>query len=106
MNNKVQHQHIPHSYIAIVIGPCNSIQLGTLCLLFPASRDDNWTDISSFFVEFYIENFGDIIDNIHLFDEEDPSSIVAREHSDPLVHSLHDQSYKVDMIVDPYVQYF
>ena len=63
------------------------------------------TNISGFFVESYIVDLGDIIDDIHLlFDEEDPSSVVAREYSDPLVHSLHDQSYQVDMIVDSYAQ--
>ena len=55
-------------------------------------------------MESYIAYLGDIIDDIHLlFDEEDPSSVVVREHSDPLVHSLHDHSYKVEMIMDPYV---
>ena len=55
-------------------------------------------------MESYITDLVDIIGDIHLlFDEADPSSIVAREHFDPLVHSLHDQSYKVDMIVEFYV---
>ena len=69
-----QHQHIPHAYIGLVIGPCYSVQLGTPCLLVPASGDDYLIDISSLFVEFYITYLGDIIDDIHLlFDEEDPS---------------------------------
>ena len=56
-------------------------------------------------MESHIANLGDIIDDIHLlFDEEDPSSIVIKAPSNPLVHSLHDQSSQVDMIVDPYVQ--
>ena len=56
-------------------------------------------------MESYIVDLGDIIDDIHLlFDEEDPSSVVARAHSNPLVYSLQDQSYQVHMIVDPYVQ--
>ena len=56
-------------------------------------------------MDLHIENLGDIIDDIHLlFDEEDPFLVVAREYFDPPVHSLHDQSYRVDMIVDPYVQ--
>ena len=56
-------------------------------------------------MESHVEYLGDIIDDIHLlFDEEDPSSFVVREYSDPPVNSLHDQSYQVDMIVDPYVQ--
>ena len=88
-----------------MIGPCNSIHLGTPCLLVSVSGDDYMIEISSLFVESYIQNLGDIIDDINLlFDEYVPSSVVARDHSDPLVHSLHDQSYKVDMIVDPYVQ--
>lgn len=48
---------------------------------------------------------GDTIDNIHLlFDEDDSSLVVAREQFDPLVYSPHDQYFKVEMIVDPYVQ--
>lgn len=63
------------------------------------------TNIAGFFVDSYIVDLGDIIDDIHLlFDGDDPSLIVAREHSDPLVHSLHDHSFEVDMIVDSYVQ--
>ena len=66
--------------------------------------DDFLIDISGLFVESHIVDLGDIIDDLHLlFDEEDPSSGVARAHSNPLVHSLHDQSSQVDMIVDPYV---
>ena len=100
-----QHQHFPHACIATVIGPCNLVQLGTPCLPVPVSRDDYLTDISGFFMESYIAYLGDVIDDIHLlFDEEYPSSVVTREYSDPLVHTLHDQSYKVDIIVDPYVQ--
>ena len=56
-------------------------------------------------MESYIEDLGDIIDDIHiLFDEEESSLIVMRAHSNPPVHSLHDQSSQVDMIVDPYVK--
>ena len=56
-------------------------------------------------MESYIEYLGDIIDDIHLlFDEDEPSSVVLRAHFNPSIHSLHDQSYQVDMIVDPYVQ--
>ena len=56
-------------------------------------------------MELHIAYLGDIIDDIHLlFDEEDPSLVVARAHFDPHVHSLHDQSSQVDVIVDPYVQ--
>lgn len=64
------------------------------------------TDIAGLFVESYITYLGDTINDIHLlFDEDDPSLIVARDHSDPLVHSLHDQSLEVDMIVDTFVQH-
>ena len=87
-----------------MVGPCNLVQLATPCLLVPASGDDFMTNISGLFVESYIADLGDIIDDVHLlFDEADPSSVVTREYSDPLVHSLHDQSYQVDMIMDPYV---
>ena len=39
-----------------------------------------------------------------LFDEDNPSIVVARVHSKPHVHSLHDQSLQADVIMDPYVQ--
>ena len=79
--------------------------MGTPCLLAPTSGDDYIKNILSLFAESYIEDLEDIIDDIYLlFDEEDPSSIVTREHTGPLVHSLHDQSSQVDMIMDPYVQ--
>ena len=106
-----QHKKIPHAYIAIVIGPCNSIQLGTPCLLVPKSGDDYLTYISSLFVEPHIADlrdilvdFRDVFDDLHLlFDEENTSPVVVRAHSNPHVHSLHDQSSQVDVIVDPYV---
>ena len=98
------HKHIPHAYISIVIDPCNLVQLGTPCLLALTLVDDYIIDILGFFVESYIEDLGDIIDDIHLlFDEDYPSLVVTREHSDPLIHSLHNQSFKVDMIMDTYV---
>ena len=51
-------------------------------------------------MESHIEDLGDFIDDIQLlFDEDDPSSVVVRAHSNPLVHSLHDQSLQVDVIV-------
>ena len=68
------------------------------------SWNDYLTDISSFFVESYIVDLGDTIDDIHLlFCEDDPSSFVVREHDDPHLHSLLDHSFKVDMIVDPLI---
>ena len=65
-----QHQKVPHAYIATRIGPCNSVQLGAPYLPVPTLGDDYLIDILGFFVESYIENLGDIIDDIHLlFDE-------------------------------------
>ena len=76
-----------------MIGPCNLVQLGTPCLPVLVSGDDYMTNISGLFVESYIADLGDIIDDIYLlFAEEDPSPVVAKAHSDPLVHSLNDQS--------------
>ena len=50
-------------------------------------------------------DLGDRPEDLHLLiDECDPSTVVVRAHSDPQVHSLHDQSSQVDVIVDPYVQ--
>ena len=67
--------------------------------------DDFLTDILGLFMESHIVDLGDFSDDLHLlFDEDDPSTVVARAHSDPHVHSLHDQSSQVDMIVDPYEQ--
>ena len=67
--------------------------------------DDFLIDILGLFVESHIIDLGDILDDLHLlFDEDDPSIVVARDHSDPHVHSLHDQSSQFDVIVDPYVQ--
>ena len=87
-----------------MIGSCNLVQLGTPYLPVPASGDDYLIEILGLFVESDITYLGDIIDDIHLlFDEEDPSLVVMRDHSDPLVHSLHAQSSQVDMIVDTYV---
>ena len=63
------------------------------------------TDILGLFMESHIVELGDVIDDIYLlFDEEDPSSIFMRAHSNPPIHSLHDQSSQVDIIMDPYVQ--
>ena len=50
-------------------------------------------DIAGLFVESHIADLGDFFDDIPLlFDEDDPSPVVVRAHSDPHVHSLHDQS--------------
>ena len=67
--------------------------------------DDFLIDILGLFVESHIEDLGDIIDDLHLlFDEVYPSLVALRANSNPLIHSLHDQSSQVDVIVDPYVQ--
>lgn len=56
-------------------------------------------------MESYIEYFGDTIDDIRLlFGEDDPSLVVVREHAKSHLHSLLDQSFKVDMMVDPLIQ--
>ncbi|GLJ09904.1 hypothetical protein SUGI_0118020 [Cryptomeria japonica] len=90
---------------ATVLPSCDSVQQDIHCLPASDSWDDYMTDIAGLFMESYIADLGDIIDDIHLlFNEDDPSSIVVRAHSDPLVHSLHDHSFEVDMIVDTYVQ--
>ena len=79
------HQYSPHAYIGIVKG---SSHHGTCHLPAPASVD-----------------LVDRLEDLHLLiDEGDTSTVVARAHSDPHVHSLHDQSSQVGMIVDPYEQ--
>lgn len=63
-------------------------------------------DISNLFVDSYFVDLGDTIDDIeHLFDEDDPSLVVVRESSDPLLHSLHNNSLEIDVIVDTYGQH-
>ena len=49
-------------------------------------------------------DFGDRLEDIPLLIDSDSSTVVARAHSDPHVHSLHDQSEQVGVIVDPYEQ--
>ena len=39
-----------------------------------------------------------------LYAKDDSSTGVVRAHSDPHIHSLHDQSSQVGVIVDTYVQ--
>ena len=79
------HQFSPCAYIATVKGPSHH---GTSHLPAPTSVD-----------------LGDRPEDLHLLiGEGDSSTVVARAHSDPQVHSLHDQSSQVDVIVDPYVQ--
>ena len=46
----------------------------------------------------------DNIDDIPLLDARSPSSVITRVPFDPLVHSLHDQSLQVEVIVDTYDQ--
>ena len=53
------------------------------CLPTSASWDDFLPDIAGLFVESYIEDVGDIIDDINILFVEENSSLVARAHSDP-----------------------
>ena len=63
------------------------------------------TDISYFFMESFIVDLGDIMDDTHLlFGEDGPSLVVARENVDSHLHFVLDQSFEVDMIVDPLIQ--
>ena len=79
------HQYSPCAYIATLKGPS---QHGTYHLPAPTLVD-----------------LGDKPEHLHLLiDECDLSIVVARAHSDPQVHSLHDQSSQVGVIVDSYVQ--
>ena len=62
------------------------------------------TNISTLFLESHIVYLEDFFDDLPLlFAEDDPSIVVARAHFDPQVHSLHDQSFQVGVIVDSYV---
>ena len=67
-------------------------QQGKCCLLALASVDNYMADIAGLFVESHTIDLGYILDDLHLlFDEDDPSIVVVRDHSEPHVHSLHDQ---------------
>ena len=56
-------------------------------------------------MESHIVDLDDFFDDlIVLFAEDNPSIVVMSAHFDPHVHSLHDQSSQVGMIVDTYVQ--
>ena len=62
----------------------DSVQQETPCLPTSASWDKFLLDIIGLFMESYIEDLGDITDDIHLlFFEDNSSSLVARAHSDP-----------------------
>ena len=85
-SERSRHQSSPHAYITIVIGLA---QQGTSTLLGLASVID----------------LGDSIYDLPLLlDVAAPSLVITRAPSDPLVHSLHDQSSQVKVIVDTYDQ--
>ena len=76
----------------------NSVQQETSCLPILASWDGFLPNIAVLFMESYIEDVGDIIDDIHLlFIGDKSSSLFVREHSDPQPLDL---SFETDMIVD------
>ena len=74
----------------------DSVQQEIPCLPISTSWDEFLLDIAVLFVESYIEDVGEIVDDIHLLFIEEASSLVAREHSDPQPLDL---SFKTDLIV-------
>ena len=55
--------------------------------------DDFLTNISGWFLESHTIDLEDFFDDLPLlFAEDDPSTVVVRVHSNPHVHSLHEQS--------------
>ena len=60
--------------LVLAIDASDSVQQDPSCLPTPASWDDFLPDIARLFMESYIEDVGDIIDNIHLLFEVDTSS--------------------------------
>ena len=89
-------------FIVVVIDSCTSAQQGTHGRL----GDEFLPYISSLFIESHTIDLEDFFDDLpHLFAEDNSSIVVARAHSDPHVHSLHDQSLQADVIVDTYVQH-
>ena len=90
------------SSFSVVIDSCTSALYGTHGL----PGHDFLPDLSALFLESHAMDMGDFYDDLSLlFDEENSSTIVARAHSDPQVHSLHDQSFQVGVIVDSYVHH-
>ena len=93
------------SFVSVVTNSCTLTPQGTLCLPFLASGDEFLTNISGFFFKSHTVDLEDFFDDIQLlFDEDDPSIVFTRSHSNPHVHSLHDQSLQSDVVVDTYVQ--
>ena len=77
--------------ITIVIDSCTLAQQGTPCLPVLASGDDLLSDISALYLESHTIDLEDFLDDLPLlFVEDNPSIVVARAHSNPHVHSLHD----------------
>lgn len=88
-----------------ILASYDSVQYDIDYLQDISPSDDYLTDIACLFVESYLANFKDTINGIHfLFDEDDPSSVVG-DHFNALLHSLHDHSLEIDVIVDTYVQH-
>ena len=78
------------SSFSTVIGSCTSALQGTHGLL----GDDFLPNILALFLELDAMDMGDFFDDLLLlFSEVDSSTVVARAHFDPQVHSLHDQSF-------------
>ena len=81
---------------------CTSSYQGTLYL----PGDDFLSDASALFLESHTVDLEDFLDDLSLlFAEDNPSTVVARAYFDPHVHSLHDQSLQVSVIVDTSVQH-
>ena len=90
--------------IQIAMDSSDLVQQQIHCILDLVSWDEYLTNISNLFVESYIIDLGDTIDDIHLFfGEDDCPLVVAREHANPHLHSLLHQSFKVYMMVDPLI---
>ena len=76
---------------AAVTDSCTSALQGTHSL----PSDDFLPNIAALFLESHTADMGDFHDDFSLLLAEDSSSVIA--------HSLHDQSFQVVVIVDPYV---
>ena len=83
-----------------VIDSCTSALQGTHDL----PSDDFLPDISVLFLESHTTYMGDFYDDFSLLFAEESSTVVARAHSDPQVHALHDQSFQIGVIVDSSLQ--
>ena len=86
---------------AAVKNSCTSTLQGTLDL----SGDVFLPDVSVLFLESHTADMEDYHDDFSFLFAEESSTVVARAHSDPQLHALHDQSFQIGVIVESSLQH-